>query len=303
MNPIFIIGIAGRSGTHYIRQLLRRHPSIGKSILNREDHFVSELNYLDLYVKNVTYYWKRDNKEHEENIKNKLKIGLGKGILSFVPTEKDKKYFLLNTPYTNNIHLFPEFFPNEKIIIITRNAKDLVESGVRSKFWNYEEGLELWNRSAKRIIEFQKKSEFQIKIVKYEDLFSNTKNQLEDIFNYLEINASDYPYEEINKIPIQGSSDGKNETNKWEYKRIEKNDNFKPLERSENWSLLRKWRFNRKCGNYSVLLNYEREVINYKLAYILINSLFDVFLCIFKIKLFLKHIIIKLIARKQIGFK
>ena len=291
MNPIFIIGITGRSGTHYIAQLLKRHKVIVNNSLIREDHFISELNYLELYVKNISYYWRKknkNNKEHEEKIINNLKIGLGNGIINSVPTKKQAKYFLLGTPYTHNISLFPDYFPSQKMLIIIRNAKDVVESGVRSKFWNYEEGLELWNRSAKRIIEFKKQSKYPFLIVKYEDLFTSTIEELSKIFNYLDLKLEDFPIEELKKIPVQGSSDAKNEKNSWEYKNIKKDVHFKPLNRSENWSLIRKWRFNWKCGKNSEILNYKTEIINSKPFYFLINVFLDIVLFIFKIKLYIK---------------
>ncbi|MBN2662022.1 MAG: sulfotransferase [Bacteroidales bacterium] len=293
MEPIFIIGIAGRSGTHYLKQLLKKHQDVQVSLLNREDHFVSELNYLELYVKNISYFWKRNDKEHEEKIVKNLKKGLGDGIIKSIHTKEQTKYFLLNTPYTHNIHLFKEYFPDKKLIIITRNAKDLVESGVRSKFWNYEEGFELWNRSAKRIIEFKNKNKDNFLIVKYEDLFLNTENELKKIFEYLNIKSDKYPFETLNKIPVQGSSDAKNEKKTWEYKNIKSNENFRPLTRAEKWGTIRKWRFNWKCGKNSFLLNYKDAIIkNYPLYYF-INFILDVILSIYKIKLSLKHIIKK----------
>jgi len=299
MKPIFIIGIAGRSGTHYLRQLLGKHNDVEISLLNREDHFVSELNYLELYVKNISYYWKRNDKEHENNITNNLKIGLGNGIINAVPTKKQTKYFLLNTPHTHNIHLFEEYFPNQKMIIVTRNAKDLVESGVRSKFWNYEEGFELWNRSAKRIIDFNKNNNNKFLIVKYEDLFLNPEKNLKDIFEYLNLESANYSFDKLDNIPIQGSSDGKNENDNWEYKNKLIGADFKPLSRSENWSVIRKWRFNWKCGKNSELLNYETEIISSQFFYYLINSFLDVALFIFKMKLFAKRKMKKYLAKRQ----
>lgn len=299
MKPIFIIGIAGRSGTHYLKQLLKKHQEIQVSLLNREDHFVSELNYLELYVKNISYYWKRKDPEHEKKIKNNLKIGIGNGIINSIPTKEQTKYFLLNTPYTHNIYLFPEYFPNQKMIIITRNAKDLVESGVRSKFWNYEEGFEIWNRSAKRIIKFQKDNINKFLIVKYEDLFLDTENQLNNIFDYLNLKSENYPFDKLENTKIQGSSDAKGEKNNWEYKNIEKTDDFKPLSRSEKWSFIRKWRFNWKCGKNSKILNYQTEKINYKILYYFFNSFLDMILFIFKIKLFMKQKVKKYLIKRQ----
>ena len=293
MKPIFIIGIAGRSGTHYLKQLLKKHPDIENNILKREDHFISELNYLELYVKNISYYWKRKDKEHEDKIKKNLKIGLGKGIINFANANNDKKYFLLNTPYTHNINLFPEYFPNQKMIIITRNAKDLVESGVRSKFWNYEEGFELWNKSANRIIEFQKATSYSIRIVKYEDLFLETENQLKNIFEYLELESNVFAFESIKNMTVQGSSDAKSDKNNWEYKNINKTHGFKPLSRSEKWGTLRKWRFNWKCGKNSLLLNYEDEKIKSHPLYFALNLFLDIILSFFKLKLYFKNRIIK----------
>ncbi len=296
-KPIFIIGIAGRSGTHFIKQLLRKHPQISNNILKREAHFISEINFLDLYVKNVTYYWQKNQKQHENKIKNLLKINLANGILNFLPKDNDKKYFVINTPYTDNLKYFPYYFKNHKLIIITRNAKDLVESGVRSKFWSYEEGLQLWNRSAKRILNL-KKNYSNFIIIKYEDLFTNPQKELIKIFDYLNLKSQNFPFKDIEKTPVQGSSDAKNNNKNWEYKNIEKPKNFKPLSRAENWSFIRNWRFDWKCGKNANKLNYKREKINFKIFYFLLNIFLDAFLWIFNLKIFLKNKIIKYKAQK-----
>lgn len=298
MKAIFIIGITGRSGTHYLKQLLKIHPEISLNVLNREDHFISELNYLEKYVNPVTYWWKRNDREHEKQIKNKLMLGIGNGILSFVSKEPNKKYFLLNTPYTNNINLFDDYFLGNKIIIILRDAKDTVESGVRSKFWTYEEGFELWNRSAKRILDFKETSKNKVLILKYEDIFIDTQSKLKEVFDYLELSDENYPYEKTEKTVIQGSSDAKKDNN-WEYKNIQKTENFNPLSRSQNWGILRKWRFEWKCGKNSEKLGYNREQINIKFIFYVLNIIFDFILFPSRLKLKIKDIIIKQRAKKN----
>lgn len=273
-KPIFIMGIAGRSGTHYLRQLLNKHPDISNSVLMREDHFVSELNLLEKYVKRVSYYWRRKDDEHEANIIRKYKIGLGSNAVSDFAKEAGKHYFLLNTPETRNLDLFPEYYPNQKIIIIIRNAKDLTESGVRSKFWSYEEALEIWRVSARRIIKATKNKDFNPYIIKYEDLYSHTKDRLSELLEYLELSKEKYPFEAINKLKIQGSSDAKAEKNTWEYKNIEKSENFDPLNRSAGWSRYRLWRYDYKCGRPARQLGYEDEIFSHSIFYYFVNIVF-----------------------------
>ena len=152
MTTIFILGIAGRSGTNFLRKILNSHPDISKVKLKGEDYFISKLNYLDLYLNNVTFWWKRKKWEYQQNIEDELKISIGQGIMNVMPKDKSKKAFILKTPDTFNAHRYKNYFPDAKVIVMTRNAKDMVESGVKSKFWNYEEGFEIWNKSAKRIV-------------------------------------------------------------------------------------------------------------------------------------------------------
>src|SRR5215468_5607685 len=58
-RPVFILGIAERSGTTYLQDLLRLHPDCDVDGLElEEDHFVAYADLLVRYVRLASKHWK-----------------------------------------------------------------------------------------------------------------------------------------------------------------------------------------------------------------------------------------------------
>ena len=80
------------------------------------------------------------------------------------------KKLITSTPSVENIHNFFKLFPNVPLLILVRDGRAVVESGVRSFNWNYEQAIREWNRSAQTIIRFDQEMKgtgHPYRIVKY----------------------------------------------------------------------------------------------------------------------------------------
>jgi hypothetical protein len=264
----FIHGILHRSGTNYLYRLVREHPEIAGSGPVWEDFFLHYSHLQRAYIDAVKSQW--DPKwEIEKKIGSleRLERFFGDGIkkfldyqLDFFDERIDPKVVLTKTPSVHNIEYFFDYFPNDYLILIVRDGRSLVESGVRSFGWSYERGMQKWAAAAQSILDLQNKglgNEKRLLIVRYEDLYRDESHELTRIFNFLNVDADKYPFDKAKNLGITGSSELKRKEGKVHWKITKKDKTFNPLSRSDNWSLRRHKRFNWLAGKQMKSLGYE----------------------------------------------
>ena len=177
---IFIVGLP-RSGTSLIEQILSSHSLV---------YGAGELPYLPDAIKNE--FFKNNNEIHSTTAQEKVANIFNKNINKFNFSEKyltDKNP--LNFLWIGYIKLI---FPNAKIIHIRRDIKDNYFSLYKNIFdgnmnWcynksdllsyclNYQKMIEFWN---------QKIPEFILNI-QYEDVVSNTENEIKKLLKFCDL--------------------------------------------------------------------------------------------------------------------
>ena len=298
MNSIFILGITGRSGTNYLSSILKNHPDCNSAKLGAEDFLIYGLDVANEYVNKVSgkwnNKWKKNANKYGIEFKKDFKHEIGNGIINFTKNQTHHSVQILKTPSTININYFFDFFPKSKLIILLRDGKSVVESGVKSNFWNYQRGFLIWNNSAERILNFQKKNKAQANqflIVKYENLIISFENEVKRILNFCDLDITKYNFSAENNITLFGTST-KNINNeddfKWEKK--EKPKNFNPLSRANNWKKIKHIRFNYTCGKNAKKLGYELKYSKKNIIYYFINLLYYFIYFYEKVKLKIKPI-------------
>ena len=298
MNSIFILGITGRSGTNYLSSILKNHQNTKGFHIGGEDFLIYGTDTLDNYVKKISDKWNfriKNDKEKYSNLQKKIKQSIGDGILNFVSNKKnnDIKY-IAKTPSTVNISKFFDFFPNSKLIILVRDGRAVVESGVKSKFWNYEKGFLIWNKSAERILNFQEKNKAkanQFLIVKYENLISSLEDEAKKILAFCDLEINKYNFSEIDNIKLLGTSvNDKKNNDDFKWKKKEKPKNFNPLNRAKNWKKIKHIRYNAVCGKNAKKLKYELKHEKKNIFLSFINLLYNFIYFYEKIKYRIKPI-------------
>jgi len=196
------------------------------------------------------------------------------------PGKLEPKLLLTKSPSVKNLNNFFKLFPDDYLLIIVRDGRAVLESGVRSFDWNYEKGMRDWAAAAKIIINFQKKyrnSGKKFLIVKYEDLYKNTKDELLKIFTFLGLDAKLYNFEDAQSLSVTGSSDvRKSGSEKMHWKPVEKTSQFNPLERFSNWNRGRHERFNWIAGCYMREFGYSLQACSLpRYLYFVWNTLLD----------------------------
>ena len=267
--PIFIMGIMPRSGTNFLHRLLCQHPDCGaiNTTPVREDYVVYHGHWLRYYTKRLKWQW--GHWGADSDFVAPLTSNLGEGISDFLGTLTEAKRFVTKTPSVSNIDSFFEFFPHARLLIIVRDGRSVVASGMSGFGWSFETASREWAKAAQNILSFKKGSkgfEDRFKIVQYESLNTQTVDTLREIFNFLGLEENLYDFDAALKTPVYGSSYLKEEGDKVSWTPKAKSEANVGKKRWDTWSAFEHQRFNRIAG--TELKKFGYEPVDYRVSMI-----------------------------------
>lgn len=257
-NSIFILGISQRSGTNFLYNLVCLHPDCVGSV-PWEDFLVHYSDLLGKYVDSVSSHWLPAWDVRGDSLYQYL----GSGLLSFLTAQAGGKRLVTKTPSVHNLSYFFKLFPQAYLLILVRDGRAVVESGVKSFGWDYETAMRAWAEAARVILDFDqanKNSSLRYLIVRYEDICNNCEGELRRVLAFLDLSVKTYDFEAAVHLPIRGSSELKaqgEKTTHWHP--VEKTSAFTPLQRWSHWSRSLHERFNWIAGQYLVQFGYEEK--------------------------------------------
>lgn len=286
-RPVFLLGIAERSGTTYLQDLLRIHPDCDVEGLElEEDHFVAYANLLMKYVNLASQDWKEWWGPAQLQKERELVCRcLGDGLISYLqlqvrkrrelsgktPATKLPPVLVTKTPDITNLHLFFRVFPDADLLILVRDGRSVVESAVKTFYRSFSQEARKWRRRAESINRFtdtESNHGHRYLIVRYEDLYANTDAELRKVMSFLHLDPALYDFARATNLPVRGSSSLRREGAEWRqsfvapgihWNAVEKTAAFRPLERWGHWGRLRHERFNWIAGKYLAAFGYEMK--------------------------------------------
>jgi hypothetical protein len=259
--PVFVLGIGHRSGTNYLAHLLKLHPACTSLNKIGEDYLFAPIDLLDDYVESTVRHW---NPEwNEGGRKSLLRKCLGNALNQFLRknSKHPDKIVVTKTPSVRNLDYVFEFMSDARLIIIVRDGQSLTASSLKSFGGSFGETVHRWKTSAEKIEQFiavHGECSERHAIVKYEDLFSHTEDELHRLFAWLDLPIDDYDFAAAVGAPVIGSSDvvaDKHSAVHW--RPVEKSRSFDPLGRASMLSAYQKSRFAWMAGQVSRRLGYE----------------------------------------------
>lgn len=283
-DPIFILGIMPRSGTNFLHNLVLLHPDCELAHPG-EDFFLAHSDLLVSYADRVYNRWDPKWRTEIDQLlgSNTLCMHLGNGLISYLQLLLTKKKsanspnasshcesndkhisrrFATVTPNVNNLEFFFKIFPRAHLLILVRDGRAVVESGVRSFGWDYEKAMRRWADASKTILGFDrqmKNSKHKYLIVRYEDLYADTKTEMTKILTFLGLDPNKYNFERAVNMSVSGSSELKSTSSDIHWKLFDKPPDFDPLSRWQFWSRSKHERFNWIAGNYIEQFGYTKQ--------------------------------------------
>jgi protein-tyrosine sulfotransferase len=257
---VWILGILQRSGTNYLRDLIELHPDCQTADPIGEDFLVANADKLQQYARGVAGDWNPDW-DKDGKLQHELLLSLGEACVSFLTSRAcsgpgpSRGYVVTKTPSVKNLPLLT-LFPRSRAVVIVRDGRDMIVSGMNSFGWTFETMCRQWADAA-RTIQSAQAAGVPFLLVRYEDLLSNLRATLAGVFSYLDIDAAAYDYEAAAKLPVKGSSSFGTDGGGVHWRPVAKTADFNPLRRWAGWDAARHERFNWIAGAESAGFGYE----------------------------------------------
>ena len=261
-GPVFITGIMPRSGTNFLHRLICQHPACGaiNETPVREDYLLHHAGLLWEYIGRLRWQWGHWGADGE--FVEPLARSAGMGLTVFLDRLTKDGRVVTKTPSVAHIDLFDRFFAHAYLLIIVRDGRSVVASGMSGFGWNFETATREWVRAARIVLNFRKKpakAGRRFRVVQYEALNEQTPGELEAILRFLNLDVDAYDFEAAMETPVYGSSYHKDGNDEVTWDPQQKSDRFESNERWKSWSKAQHERFNWLAGREMNEFGYELE--------------------------------------------
>ena len=292
---VFILGIMQRSGTNFLRNLLCMHPNCGLVMPIAEDFLIHNCHHLDLYIQSVSKMW-HPSWGGLDKCKERLARFLERGVLDFLASlttdewlslfnewnvalpskvvlKKTPAVVVTKSPSAKNLDLVNKLFPNAKIIVIVRDGRALVASGMKSFGWKLESAVRKFAEEAECILKALPQQPNMI-LIKYEDLLANRDCTMKRIFEFIGVDKEHFNCQLLDDFPVTGSSQMKETDGEVHWKPI-KLKNFEPLKRWQQLTPKQLSRYYWIAGVVHEQLGYPRDERLSGLNFFFMNQIKD----------------------------
>lgn len=269
----YIVSPTQRSGTNYLCHMLNMHPELafpGGDNLPDEQCLYTYAESLKEYTYKTVSTWAKwiDGGEKELNVHAKGILGaMGEGILKYFNQFIDPgKTLLFKTPDAGHLENIFHLFGNGKVVLLVRDGRDTLESF--SKSWGgdgaFGKMCERWSNRVETILKFKMMAENsgagdQLLFVRYDRLNNNPKEELEKVLNFLGVGLEQFPWQDLESVPVLGSSAHKTNDDVVHWNPVEKGEDFKPNKKWTAWSERKKNIFKKAAGESLIKLGFSES--------------------------------------------
>lgn len=290
-----LIGIHRRSGTNYLSKLMSYHTDIRHIPPNTTSGEIGLMTGMNEWKEAVRIF---DQHFVSPGVTKKtirfedFAKYLGKSWLDYLVTrfKVPPGYLFLKEPCTLGLENFFDLFPSAKLLLLIRDGRDAAASYMKAAlarrrtttrahltiaylnhfFWrDYILFLKNWATAASRILAFDKQykdtsQKSRYLILRYEDVYQNTKEKMAEVFSFLGLDYNDSLLNQLTEAEVVGSSffspHQKENAKKLNWIPTPKSEHFKPLGRWQEWSSARKAVFKRIAGQSLIDFGYEKDL-------------------------------------------
>jgi hypothetical protein len=170
---------------------------------------------------------------------------------------------VLKTPHCKNLRVGWELFPEAFHIVIVRDGRDVVDSGIRASYWKtIDEAAEAWREGVAVLrASLDSCSDAQrtvTSIIRYEALVGKARETLLPIVIKLGYASSAECFSQVSELPIYGSSQyGVNPDGSFVWRIAQRTSDFNPVGRWRTWDMETVERVHEAIGAELEWLGYE----------------------------------------------
>ncbi len=215
-EPIFIVGVSQRAGTHFLYDLLTQHEACAPALLaddevqgTWEDYLVDRAGALLQYRGELASIWSATGLDGD-GLGDQLLGTLGAGLASFLRALAGDGAGGLRpvtkTPAAGHLDLFPRLFPGAGLVLIVRDPRAVVASATETFGGLPERWIRIWREGARQILAFRAAHPGRAVLVRYEDLVSDLEAALRPVLDHLDLDPAGFDLAAASALPARGSS-------------------------------------------------------------------------------------------------
>lgn len=288
---IFLHGLTVRTGTNFMGRFFNKHPEIQVVPFGETTQEFPLLKNLHEFEKAFNAVRNDYHGPKEHYVWKEFMPYLGDAFMKFLMDKhKDEKNaYFVKDPNFNNIGNFFDIFPEQRLIIILRDGRDIVSSSIKASI--YKRSYHSWTKHylrkvsravkrhqyfysymwAERVKDFNKflssdaykSNRDKVLVVKYEEILQQPEAEGKRIFEFCGVSSEKEILDQLRNIEVMGSSflgkSGIEDAKKPNWNPVDKPKEFKPMGRWKDWDKLDKIIFKKFAGDALIQLGYEKN--------------------------------------------
>lgn len=284
MNVILCAGISVRSGTNYVGSIFSEISAVNSlpnTTSKGEFPFFPDRTYQ--FYKEWVKGFQSTFFAYPNIDEAKMAPYFAKGFVDYLQNEYDlnEKSVFLKNPSLYNLERFYDFFPNGKLIILTRSAPDLIASSLKastlirnskSNFSKLKSKLKFYSgynmysfskayvKHANQLLKLRKELEGNFLEVKYEDIVAEPEKLIRTILEYAEVDYTELELENAVNAKVVGSSYFGRKKHIQNWGKLEKTEEFKSIGRYKNWSFFNRLVYNKIASKSNFIIGYNHKL-------------------------------------------
>lgn len=271
LKTIYILGILPRSGTNFLHDLLCLHPLCTGASSVHEDFLLAHSHHLKAFSDSVYQAWLPEW-GIAESTQQQMEHALSRALVEFLHSMKapkespvgasvasDELVLVTKSPSVTNLSLLP-MYPSVTPLILIRDGRAAVQSGMTSFGWDFEQSAEWFARSAREVLAALAKDP-ELLLVRYEDVVKEPAAQLARVLKHVGLDAAAVDTRQIEAMPARGSSEfvGADGVVDWSVRKAP--SALQSLNRFDSWTDHQHATFNRLAGDELAALGYEPKPV------------------------------------------
>ena len=224
VRPLLIVGIAQRSGTHLLQDLLCLHPGCVPAVSTRtpwgsgwEDHLVYFGDRLYEYRARLVANWEGQGVE-AESLRTALDSSLAEWAAAFLerlPADGHGRRTVTKSTSAERLDvLAPWLLTDVDVVVLVRDPRAVLESARLTFGDSFERRLRAYVRSAQSILAYRRDAPGAL-IVRYEDLLTDRRGEVKRVLGSLGLDTETYDFEAAARLPIRGSPSAREHDGRW----------------------------------------------------------------------------------------
>lgn len=247
---LFVHGVLPRSGTNYAANLLALHPDI-----HAFPRQMWEIPTLATARASLAWRheWLARFPENEPIVGRFEPLSwIANGMLRSLQHDSPDKRMLLKSPHMRHVSLFDAIFPNDFLIMVVRDGRDVIASS-RGTFKdrllskNFRQLANEWRQATGLALDLANENHPRRLLWRFEDLVADPEAVLRRDLPKIQLDPDKFPFDQLKTMPVFGSStDNRVGNDRWNP--VEKQASFNPVGRGQTLPASKLSSFMRTAG-------------------------------------------------------